>query len=214
MKFALVDDHQMVREGFKHLLELTPEYQVIFEADCYQAASEALRSCANIDIIIIDISLPDKNGIELLKYCSKHYPHIKSIIVSMYDHNPYVSNALDAGAWGYVSKRAASDELINAINAVIKGDTFLSHDVLKKLHISHTDDNKSALAKLTQRELDVFPLLAKGFNAKQIAQHLDIMPKTAHVHRANILKKLAIENQFDLLKLAVSSGIITYEELA
>jgi len=214
MKFALVDDHKMVREGFKHLLELTPEYHVIFEADCYQTASEALSYCANIDIIIIDISLPDKNGIELLKHCSEHYPHIKSIIVSMYDHNPYVSNALDAGAWGYVSKRAASDELINAINAVIKGETFLSHDVLKKLHISHTNDNKSALAELTQRELDVFPLLAKGFNAKQIAQHLDIMPKTAHVHRANILKKLAIKNQFDLLKLAVSSGIITYEELA
>jgi DNA-binding NarL/FixJ family response regulator len=195
-------------------LELTPEYHVIFEADCYQAASEKLSDCADIDIIIIDISLPDKNGIELLKYCSEHYPHIKSIIVSMYDHNPYVSNALDAGAWGYVSKRAASDELINAINAVIKGETFLSHDVLKKLHISHTDSNKSALAELTHRELDVFPLLAKGFNAKQIAQHLDIMPKTAHVHRANILKKLAIKNQFDLLKLAVSSGIITYEELA
>jgi len=214
MQFALVDDHQMVREGFKHLLELTPEYQVMFEADCFQVAVDALDYCANIDIIIIDISLPDKNGIELLKHCSTKYPQIKSIIVSMYDHNPYVSNALDAGAWGYVSKRAASDELIIAISAVVKGETYLSNDVLKKLHISHTPDKQSALKELTQRELDVFPLLAKGFNAKQIAQFLDIMPKTAHVHRANILKKLTIENQFDLLKLAVSTGIITYEELA
>ena len=214
MKFALVDDHHMVREGFKHLLELTPQYQVMFESDCYQAAIDALDYNSDINIIVIDISLPDKNGIELLKHCSEKFPHIKSIIVSMYDHNPYVSNALDAGAWGYVSKRAASNELIKAINAVIKGESYLSHDVLKKLHVSQTKEQSGALAELTQRELDVFPLLAKGFNAKQIAQQLNIMPKTAHVHRANILKKLAIENQFDLLKLAVSSGIITYEELA
>lgn len=214
MQFALIDDHKMVREGFKRLIELTQDHHVVFESDCYKHAVNAFKQHSDIDIAIVDISLSDKNGIELLKYCSSNFSKTKCIVVSMYDHNPYVSNAMDAGAWGYVSKRAAADELLEAIQTVSKGDNYLSHDVRKYLHISNDGKSNSNLKLLTQRELDVFPLLAKGLNAKQIAQQLDIMPKTAHVHRASVLKKLNVENQFDLLKIAISSGVITYGELA
>ena len=213
MKFALVDDHQLVRDGFKRLIETREKWQVVAEGNSYAAGVNLLEK-TSVDIVIIDISLPDSNGIELVKHCTEVYPHLKTIIVSMYDQNPYVSNALEAGVKGYISKRSASDELLKGIEAVIADNTYLSQDVLNKLHIGKGSLVNETLARLTERELDVFPLLAKGMCAKEISQKLVIMPKTAHVHRANIYRKLAVSNNFELLKIAVSAGIISFEELA
>lgn len=213
MRFTLVDDHQLVRDGFKRLIETRDDWQVMSEANGYHSGVSALENTA-VDIAIIDISLPDSNGIELVKHCTAMYPELKTIVVSMYDQNPYVSNALEAGVKGYISKRSASDELLKGIDTVIGGNTYLSQDVLNKLHIGKGNFINDVLAKLTERELEVFPLLAKGKCAKEIAQELAIMPKTAHVHRANIYKKLAVSNNFELLKIAVSSGVISFEELA
>lgn len=213
MNFALVDDHQLVRDGFKRLIETRNDWQVIVEANSYLTGVKILENSA-VDIAIIDISLPDSNGIELVKYCSEVFPQLKTIVVSMYDQNPYVSNALEAGVKGYISKRSASDELLNGIDTVIVGNTYLSQDVLNKLHIGKGNFVNDALTRLTERELDVFPLLARGMCAKEIAQELSIMPKTAHVHRANVYKKLAVSNNYELLKIAVGAGIIAFEDLA
>lgn len=212
MNFVLIDDHQLVRDGFKRLIETRDNWLVIAEADSFNNG-KSVMSTPNIDVAIIDISLPDANGIELAKYCSEQFSEIKVIVVSMYDQNPYVSNALEAGVKGFVSKRAASDELLEGITAVIKGNTYLSQDVLNKLHINQSSTTKSGLEHLTDRELTVFPLLAKGLNAKQISKDLGIMPKTAHVHRANIIKKLGVDNNFELLKIALNTGAISFNEL-
>jgi two-component system uhpT operon response regulator UhpA len=212
MKFALVDDHQLVRDGFKRLIETHEKWQVVAEADSYIAGVDILEN-TSLDVVIIDISLPDRNGIELVKLCKEMYPYLKTIIVSMYDDNPYVANALEAGVKGYISKRSAGDELLNGIDIVLAGNTYLSQDVLNKLQLAHSEKQVTKLKELTEREAQVLPLLAKGLNAKQIAQHLNIMPKTAHVHRANIYKKLVLNNSYDLLKVAISAGLISLDEL-
>jgi len=214
MKFALIDDHQLVRDGFKRLIETRVSWQVVAEANTYQSGIVILNDLTHVDLVIIDISLPDTNGIELVKYCTVNFPYLKTMIVSMYDQNPYVSNALDAGVNGYISKRSASDELLNGIDTVLSGNTYLSQDVINKLHLGGTESRQANLGHLTIRELEVLPLLAKGMNAKQISQQLNIMPKTAHVHRANIYKKLAVTNSFELLKIAINANVITIEELA
>ena len=127
----------------------------------------------------------------------------------MYDYEPYVSNALKLGAQGYVSKRSASEALIDAVNSVIKGGRYISEDVK-----FNTTSPSSKLTLLTPREKEALPLFAKGLNAKQVAQQLDMMPKTAHVHKTNIYNKLEVSNSFELLKIAIDSGIITLDELA
>jgi DNA-binding NarL/FixJ family response regulator len=215
MKFILIDDHQLVRDGFKRLIETREHWQVVAEAGSYQTALAALDHLKNgaIDIAIIDISLPDANGIELVTYCTENYPKLKTIIMSMYDQNPYISNALDAGVNGYISKRSASEELLTGIETVMGGDTYLSQDVINKLHIGQAGYISQGLEKLTGRELEILPLFARGLNAKQVSQQLNIMPKTAHVHRANIFKKLMATNNIDLLKIALNEGMISLDEL-
>lgn len=213
MNFALIDDHQLVRDGFKRLIETQINWRVVVEAEDYKTGILALDN-PNIDIAIVDVSLPDVNGIELVKYCTENHPGLRTIIVSMYDQNPYVANALEAGVKGYISKRAASDELLEGIACVKDGNTYLSQDVLNKLHINKPNMSQGGLEQLTERELMIFPLLAKGLNAKQVSQELNIMPKTAHVHRANIFKKMAVSNNFDLLKIALNTGVVSLTELA
>lgn len=213
MNIALVDDHQLVRDGFKHLIETQADLNVVIEANDYHQAVELL-SKLTVDLAIIDVSLPDVNGIELVRYCNEHYPDMKTLIVSMYDQPHYVNKALDAGANGYVSKRSASDLLLNAIVAVSSGDSYLSQDVLNKLTQNKGVESPLQLSLLTEREQQILPLLAKGINAKKIAQLLDIMPKTAHTHRINIYKKLNVCNSFELLKISLNSGIIALEELS
>lgn len=213
MNIALVDDHQLVRDGFKHLIETQADLNVVIEANDYHQAVELL-SKLTVDLAIIDVSLPDVNGIELVRYCNEHYPDMKTLIVSMYDQPHYVNKALDAGANGYVSKRSASDLLLNAIVAVSSGNSYLSQDVLNKLTQNKGAELPLQLSLLTEREQQILPLLAKGMNAKNIAQLLDIMPKTAHTHRINIYKKLNVCNSFELLKISLNSGIIALEELS
>lgn len=213
MNIALVDDHQLVRDGFKHLIETQADLNVVIEANDYHQAAELL-SKLTVDLAIIDVSLPDVNGIELVRYCNEHYPDMKTLIVSMYDQPHYVNKALDAGANGYVSKRSASDLLLDAIVAVSSGNSYLSQDVLNKLTQNKGFESPLQLSLLTEREQQILPLLAKGMNAKKIAQLLDIMPKTAHTHRINIYKKLNVCNSFELLKISLNSGIIALEELS
>ncbi|MDP2560769.1 response regulator transcription factor [Psychrobium sp. 1_MG-2023] len=211
MKIALLDDHKLVRDGFKKLIELIDDWEVVAEVDCYDSAQMVMKGL-DVDIFVIDISLGSKSGIEFVRFISKAYPTVKPLVVSMYDSNPYVQDALDAGAWGYVSKRSASDELLDAINELIKNKRYLSQDIIEKLHYQPPQTDKK-ISLLTARELEAFPLFSKGFSAKEVASSLNIMPKTAHVHRSNIYKKLNVKNQFELLKIALNEGHIRLHEL-
>ncbi len=211
MKFALIDDHQMVREGFKALIEEEePDWQVSFEASSY---SECLQNLGDIDIdcFVIDISLPDRNGLEISQLIGKKLPSAKRIILSMYEEKSYIQRALDLGVDAYLSKRDAAEELITAIHSIFKNQLFLSPSI--NTHFLKPQKTDSVLNKLTPRELEVFKLLAQGFNAKQVSQVIDIMPKTAHVHRASIMSKLNLTSQIQITKLALEKGVILIDDI-
>lgn len=208
MRIGIIEDHQLVRDSFKKLLELQTGWQVVIEA-CSVTEAKLAVSLETPDIFIVDISMHDgENGLAFLSYLNTHFPDIKTIVASMYDYEPYVSNALKLGVQAYVSKRSASEALIDAVNSVINGGRYISEDVK-----FNTTSPSSKLTLLTPREKEA-PLFAKGLNAKQVAQQLDMMPKTAHVHKTNIYNKLEVSNSFELLKIAIDSGIITIDELA
>lgn len=210
MNIGIVEDHQLVRDSFKKLLELQQGWHVTIEACDVNEAQFAVE-LEQPDIFIVDISLHEgQTGLTFLTYLQQHYPAIKVIVASMYDHDPYVSNAMRLGALGYVSKRSASDALIDAVCAVSQGQRYLSEDVTFSQRASL--DSKSH--GLTGRELEALPLFAKGMNAKQVAQELGMMPKTAHVHKANIYNKLGVSTSFELLKVAIDLGVIQLDELA
>lgn len=208
MLIGIIEDHQLVRDSFKKLLELQPDWKVIIET-CSVTEAKLAVELEQPDIFIVDISLNGtETGLSFLSYLEEFFPHIKSIVASMHDHEPYVSNALRLGALGYVSKRSASDELIDAVKAVALGKRYISEDV----NFSMSSENL-ALTVLTNRELEALPLFSKGLNAKQVAQILEIMPKTAHVHKANIYSKLNVTTSFELLKIAIDAGVIQLDEL-
>ena len=208
MLIGIIEDHQLVRDSFKKLLELQPDWKVIIEA-CSVTEAKLAVELEQPDIFIVDISLNGtETGLSFLSYLEESFLHIKSIVASMHDHEPYVSNALRLGALGYVSKRSASDELIDAVKAVALGKRYISEDV----NFSMSSENL-ALTVLTNRELEALPLFSKGLNAKQVAQILEIMPKTAHVHKANIYSKLNVTTSFELLKIAIDAGVIQLDEL-
>ena len=211
MNFALIDDHQMVREGFKALIEEEcRDWKVMLEAGSYKAFLNSSQH-NSIDYFVIDISLPDKNGLELAQYIGQQYAGAKRIMLSMYEEKSYIQKAIELGVDAYLSKRDAANELIYAIQAIASGRRFYSPAISGRLVNDYGTDN--SLSLLTARELEVFKLLAQGLNAKQIAQVINVMPKTAHVHRANVMSKLQLTSQIQATKLALAQGLILLDEI-
>jgi len=212
VSIGVVDDHEIVREGFKRLIELEQGLTVSDEYSCYDDAVEGLRKQC-VDLLIVDVSLQGKSGIELMGYVNSEYPQIRIIALSMYDNEPYVSQAINNGALAYLSKRIAPVELVDAIKFVLKGETYLSQDVAANVKSSHIEQSNNNINRLTDREFEIFKLLAKGFFVKEIATKLDVQPKTVHTHKANLFKKLEVKNRFELLRLALANNVLGYDEL-
>ena len=212
IRVLLIDDHEIVRRGFKALINVEDALEVSAEAANVFEAKSVLDS-QQFDLIITDLSLPDGSGTDILRYLSERSLPIKSIVFSIYDREPYISEALNAGANGYLSKRTASDDIINAIHQVMNNNAFLSQDVLVNLSNSVKGKSTVNLDVLTSREREIFMLLAKGKLVKEVAQALRIMPKTAHSHRRNIFEKLNCTSSFELTQLALRAGLINSDDL-
>jgi len=209
IQVGIVDDHAIVVQGFKLLIELQDDLTVIAEYSTYNEAIQNLPK-QKLDVLIVDILLPDVSGIELIKQVKTHYPEIRIIALSMYDSEPYISEAVANGALAYLSKRIAPDEIVKGIRCVLKNESHFSSDVKANMR-KQADDVSST--PLTEREQQVFKLLAKGHSIKETAFQLDMRPKTAHVHKANLFSKLGINSQQELLKLALVKNVITVEDL-
>jgi len=209
IQVGIVDDHAIVVQGFKLLIELQDDLTVVAEYSTYNDAIQNLPK-QRLDVLIVDILLPDVSGIELIKQIKTHYPETRIIALSMYDSEPYISEAIANGALAYLSKRIAPDEIVKGIRCVLKNEPYFSSDVKANMRKKTDDENKEPL---TNREQQVFKLLAKGLSIKETAFQLDMQPKTAHVHKANLFNKLGINNQQELLKLALVKNVITVEDL-
>lgn len=208
-KIAVVDDHLIVAEGFKQFIELSGTYEVVRLFDCPNKALSELSNMS-IDVIIVDIALKDASGIELMDTLTQYYPSLKIIALSMYDREPYISEALKAGASAYVSKRAASNQILKALSTVLKGDIYISDDVKANYeHVKQTGGDTD----LTEREIEVLRLLAQGFETKEVAYKLDMAEKTAHSHKAKIYLKLGVRTRKKMLQYALLKNYISVDDI-
>ena len=191
---VLIDDHMIVRAGFSQLLSLEEDIQVIGE---FGSAKETRQNLPRLkpDICILDISMPDENGLSLLQDIPSG---IRCIMLSVNDSDLIVKKALELGAKGYLSKRCSAEELIQAVRTVYSGGVYLMPELTTKLVSSR---HNSPIEQLTKREREICELLIQGFDAKEIADKLNLSFKTVHVHRANAMSKLNVKNNVELANL-------------
>jgi len=211
---VIVDDHPLFREGLKSIIGRNTAYSVVGEA---KNGREGLRIALKLkpDLVLIDISLPDKSGIQLTREIRDQLPETRVLIISMHSKIDYIAEAFQAGATGYVVKESASNGLLKALEAVIGGDYFLdsslSHAVVESLlniPIKEARIRDDEYGSLTPREQEIMRLLAEGLSAKEIAAKLFISPKTVENHRSNIMNKLGLHSAIELIRYAARLGLI------
>ena len=196
----LVDDHPLVRAGLRARLEAVPHFRVVAEADS-GAEALALAGGTRIDLVLMDITMRDGSGIEATARLTANHPDIAILILSMHDKLEYVTQAMQAGARGYVLKDAPGKDIVLAIDTVMAGGIYYSTAVARQLARPAAQDNQ-----LTSREQEVLRHIANGESNKQIARALDLSVRTVETHRLNIKRKLGIEGQAELIKFAVQHG--------
>lgn len=212
IRLLLVDDHAVVRSGLKMLLSGQKEMEIVGEAaSAAQALSETERVRPNV--ILMDIGLPDKTGIEATRAIKSKFPDVKIVALTIHEDEEYFFQMLNAGASGYVPKRAAPEELITAINAAAIGEVYLYPSLAKLLvrdflSAERPAEEKLNLDGLTEREREVLTHLAEGASNDEIASALVISPKTVERHRENIMRKLNLHSRSDLVRYAIRKGII------
>lgn len=216
IRLLLADDHLVVRSGLRMLLEAKPDMEIVGEAESGREAVEMVRS-ARPDVILMDIQMPDMNGIEATKRIKAVSPQTAVLALTMHEDDHYFFEMLHAGASGYVPKRAAPDELINAIRTVSEGQVFLypslaSRLVQDYLRRAESGDQPMVHDDLTPRELEVLTLIAGGLTNAEIAEQLVISVKTVDRHRENIMRKLNMHSRIDLVKYALKMGLIELED--
>jgi two-component system response regulator NreC len=212
IRVVLADDHRMLREGIRALLEREGDIQVVGEA---ADGREAVRLTTQLqpDVVVMDVSMPLLNGIEATRQIRRDCPQTRILTLTVHESEDYVAQLLAAGASGYIIKRAGGDELIGAIRAVQQGEAFLHpsiarvviRDYVRRLQAG---EGLSAQDVLTDREREVLQLIAEGYTNREIADLLHLSIKTVQNHRSNIMRKLDLHDRGELIKYAIQQGII------
>ncbi|HEX4202654.1 MAG TPA: response regulator transcription factor [Ktedonobacteraceae bacterium] len=212
IRILLVDDHTILRAGLKMMLNAQPDMEVVGEAqDGRQALQETQR--LQPDVVLMDITMPDMNGIEATRQIKRTMPDIRILVLTMHEHDEYVFQALRAGASGYMLKEAADTELISALHVIHSGQFYLSPaaqsvmvgDYLQRVR---TGEEKDSYSSLTEREREILKLVAEGHTNNQIAEQLVISPKTVDTHRTHIMDKLNLHSRAELVKYAMRRGLL------
>jgi DNA-binding NarL/FixJ family response regulator len=210
----IIDDHPLFREGLKAIIGRDARFEVIGEAG---TAGEGLRIAKKLkpELVLLDISLPDQNGIQVTRDIRKLLPNTRVLIVSMHTKIDYIAEAFQAGATGYVVKESAAERLLKGLEYVLRGEYFLdssvSQQVVKKLMASPSKDEKisdAGYGTLSPREQEVMRFLAEGLSRTTIAEKLFISPKTVENHRTNIMNKLGLHSNMDLIRYSAKLGLI------
>jgi DNA-binding NarL/FixJ family response regulator len=208
LHILVADDHGIVRSGLKMLIDRQEGMQVVAEAeDGVAAVEEALKS--KPDVAVLDVAMPRMTGVQAAREIKSRLPDTMVLLLSMYDEERYLFEALKAGASGYVLKRAADVDLIEAVRSVAAGRPFLSAGTQTALVKEWLDRGEQAPRdRLTPRELDVVKLIAEAYTNKQIAEILTVSEKTVESHRANVLAKLGMRDRVELVRYAIRRGLI------
>jgi DNA-binding NarL/FixJ family response regulator len=209
IRILIADDHTLMRDGLRSLLTGRADVEVVGEAsDGRQAVQLAQELCP--DIVLMDVAMPLLNGLEATRQIKTYCPQVYVLILSMHDNEEYVREVLAAGASGYLLKQAATDELVSAIQAVARGEAYLSPSITRyvlDVFIQHKDE-APASASLTPREREVLQLIAEGHTSRAIADMLCLSLKTVQAHRTNLMQKLDLHDRGALIKYAIQRKII------
>ncbi len=213
VNLVLVDDHDLFREGMKFLLSQIELLNVVGEASNGKEFLDLLETIDLPDIVLLDINMPEMNGIEACTIATRKYPGLKIITLSMNDDQEYYFKMIQAGARGFVLKQTGKDKLEDAIQEVLEGGSYFPEDILRKIIFKFgTEDSVENKIQnkfgLTKREKEVLALLCQGFTNHEIAEKLFLSPKTVEGHRANLLSKTATKNSAHLVMFAIKNGII------
>jgi DNA-binding NarL/FixJ family response regulator len=211
-RVLLVEDHKIMREGIRALLDRSGEFTVVGDAE---SASEAVQMCGDTrpDVVLMDIGLPGLNGVDTTIELLRHTPALKVIMLSMYDDEESVVSSIRAGARGYVVKRASSGDLLDALRVVARGGSYLSPHVSEQLLARirrgdvETPGRHPVLAQLTPREFQVLGMIVEGKASKEIAVLLNLGVETVRSYRKTMMKKLGVNNVAGLIRVAVSAGL-------
>jgi two-component system invasion response regulator UvrY len=203
----LVDDHAVVRFGFRMLLDATQDIRVVAEAESAEIAYQLIPT-AKPDVIVMDISLGGTMGVEATRRIVARDKMARVLGLSSHEDPSYVRYMLKAGALGYLSKRSAPDELMHAIRQVAEGRMYIDSQLSQRMALEEFNGEKSPIEVLSEREFGVFIQLAKGSSVNQIAEMLNISPRTVGTHLYNVKQKLGVANQAELALIAVRHGLI------
>ncbi len=205
-RILIVDDHPLVRQGLIGLLSTQPDFEVCGEASGIAEAQESVAAMRP-EVVIIDLTLKDGNGIELIKALKERHDGVKMLVISMHDESLFAERALRAGAVGYVSKHEAIRTVVQAVRTVLAGRLYLSPTMTERMvHLAvgaRVDGAGSPLDRLTDREIEVFEMIGRGLTSREIAQQLSLSPKTVETHREHVKEKLELKNAAELTKHAV-----------
>ena len=209
LRIFLADDHAVVREGLKSLVNAQPDMEVIGEAADGRTAWEQAKDCQP-DIVIMDLSMPQLNGAQATERLTQACPQVKVLALTVHEDKGYIHQLLQAGASGYVLKLAAAEELIHAIRIVAAGGVYLDPTVARKIvaNYMHKPSLGDAVqrSQLSDRETEVLCLIAKGYTNKEIAAHLDLSVKTVETYKTRLLKKLDLRSRAEIVRYALRQG--------
>lgn len=199
-RVLIVDDHPIVRQGLRAMIEAEPDLRVCGEAQTEREARSALRALEP-DAAVVDLSLEEGDGINLVRDAHAHHPGVALLVLSMYDENIYAERMLKAGASGYIMKQAASDQLITALHTVLRGDTYLS--AAMRTRLGDPSSGGDVTSRLSTRELQVVSMIGRGHSSREIADALSLSVKTIESHRQSIKQKLNLETNAQLVQYAL-----------
>ena len=207
-KICITDDHSIVRAGIRQILELEPDLRVVEEA---ANAQDFLKRCLRspIDLVILDLTLPDMNGFELIAKARRAKPNVPILVLSMHGGEQYALRAFEEGAAGYLTKETAVEELVSAVRAVLAGRKYVTPALARILEGGQRGDRPAVVRRLSQRERQVLVLLASGNAVGEIAQQLDLDKRTVSTYKSRLLEKLSLRSTADLVRFALEQGLIT-----
>lgn len=206
----LADDHPMIRHGLRGLLEGIPDFRIVGECNDGLEALQKIE-LTKPDILVIDLMMPNLNGLEVLRQVRKISPATQPIVFSMQSAEPYILEALEAGAKGYVLKDSGPGELVEAINTILAGEKYLSMQLAERFESNELQNSGNATEPyqtLTSREREILQMAAEGRSSTEIGKKLKISPRTVEVHRSHFMQKLGLKNQAELIRFAIKRGIL------
>jgi DNA-binding NarL/FixJ family response regulator len=210
IRVLVVDDHAILRDGIRSILESQEDIQVVGEAENGLEAIEHIKK-APPDIVLMDISMPAMNGLEATRYIKEHFPAVKVLILTQHDNHEYITPALQAGAAGYVLKRSGRREMLNALRQVHEQGAYLAARITREVlqdYSNHGASHANGEARLTDRERQVLQLIMAGRSNKEIGAELGISPKTVSVHRTNVMAKLDVQTTVELLHFVANNPLV------